>query len=96
MSIDKFVRNIVTFGFGFVLFRFVSFLLTPIYTRYLTIEEYGLLETVIVFIQALLIFMNLGMSSTFIRFCKEKSDQGGREIKIQTHHLHPCGSCLQR
>jgi len=46
-------------------------LLIPIYTHFLSVSDYGLLATLLVSIQLMLIFANLGMQTCLVRFTKE-------------------------
>lgn len=76
MDLKLFGKNTVVYGIGNITLRTTSFLLVPLYTHYLSVEDYGRLETVFVTIQILLIFMGLGIQSSVIRFYKESEERG--------------------
>jgi O-antigen/teichoic acid export membrane protein len=68
MELKHFGKNVVVYGFGDIALRFGQFLLVPIYTHYLTQGEYGLLITLFVTVEILVIFMGLQMAPTFMRY----------------------------
>jgi len=76
MNLKLFGKNTVIYAIGNITLRASSFLLVPVYTYYLSVEDYGRLETLFVTIWILLIFMGLGMQSSVIRFYKENKDTG--------------------
>jgi len=76
MNLKLFGKNAIIYAIGNVTLRASSFLLIPLYTHYLSVEDYGRLETLFVTIWILLIFMGLGMQSSVIRFYKENDDAG--------------------
>ena len=76
MNLKLFGKNTVIYAIGNITLRASSFLLVPVYTHYLSVEDYGRLETLFVTIWILLIFMELGMPSSVIRFYKENEDTG--------------------
>lgn len=71
MDIKHLGKNIGIYSIGNAALRSVSFLLIPVYTRYLSVENYGLLDICIVTIQILIIFTGLGMPQSLIRFYNE-------------------------
>lgn len=70
----------MTFGFlgkatflyavGNISLRAASFLLIPIYTHYLEIEDFGLLMTLLLTTQFMLVAMNCGTEHSIVRFAK--------------------------
>lgn len=71
MNIRTFGKNTIVYVVSNLAIRLTSFLLIPIYTRYLLSNDYGLLVTLLITVQIMSIFMSLQMSPAFIRFCKE-------------------------
>lgn len=71
MSFRIFGKNAAIYLIGNVALRLVSFILIPFYTRYLSLNEYGLLEIMLVSAQLLAFIMSLGMADSFLRFYKE-------------------------
>ena len=76
MDIKHLGKNIGIYSIGNAALRSVSFLLIPIYTRYLSLDNYGLLDICIVTIQILIIFTGLGMPQSLIRFYTESKTKG--------------------
>ncbi len=71
MSLKLFGKNTVVYAIGNVGIRAVSFILIPIYTHSLSIRDYGLLATLLLTIEFMLIGMNCGMRPALVRFTKE-------------------------
>ncbi len=71
MSLKLFGKNTVIYAIGNIGLRGASFLLIPIYTYFLSKSDYGLLATLLISIQLMLIFANLGMQTCLVRFTKE-------------------------
>ncbi|OGU57775.1 MAG: hypothetical protein A2X64_05800 [Ignavibacteria bacterium GWF2_33_9] len=75
-KIKKLTKETTLYGAALVIGRFINFLLTPLYTNYLTKDENGF----IIYIYTLIAFINIaysfGMESSFFRFVKsdEKLD----------------------
>jgi O-antigen/teichoic acid export membrane protein len=65
------------YAVGNICLRAASFLLIPIYAHYLAIEDYGLLMTLLLTIQFMLVAMNCGTEHSVVRFAKhyEKNSQ---------------------
>src|SRR5262245_62408302 len=66
-NIKRLGRHVIVYGFGHAGTRIVGFLLVPIYSRYLTPADYGVLALVTMFAQVLYTFMNMGQSSALFR-----------------------------
>lgn len=71
MNLKLFGKNAVIYGIGNIGLRACSFLLIPIYTHTLFIGDYGLLCTLLVTIQIMVILMGVGMRTSLLRFAKE-------------------------
>lgn len=74
-------RNIGIYSLGNIALRSSAFLLIPIYTRYLSIDNYGVLDICIITMQILIVFMTLGMPQSLVRF------YGEHEIEEKTGSL---------
>jgi len=61
-------KNSITYGLGAILTKTVGFFLIPIYTRYLTVEEYGMLALLNVILLLISFIFLLGVSSASMRF----------------------------
>lgn len=76
MRLNILGKNTIIYSVGTIGLRLSAFLLIPIYTRTLSIEEYGLLVTLLITIQILISLMGLGNRRSFIRFAKEYERMG--------------------
>jgi O-antigen/teichoic acid export membrane protein len=81
MSLKSFSKNTITYALGGIALRFTSFLLIPLYTHYLSKEEFGLLQTVLFTVQVLITLNDVGMRTALIRFFSDY------EIKNKLHTL---------
>jgi O-antigen/teichoic acid export membrane protein len=71
MSLKLFGKNAVVYAIGNIGLRAVAFLLIPLYTHSLAIRDYGLLMTLLLTNEFMLIPMNCGMRLALVRFAKE-------------------------
>ncbi len=74
-------RDAVIYGLGVVLSRLVSFLMLPIYTRFLTPADYGVLQILQIAIDVTAIVMSAGLLTGVMRFyLKTPNDEERREV----------------
>ncbi len=71
VDLKIFSKNTVIYAIGNIGLRISSFLLLPLYTHTLKMEEYGALATLLMTIQILLTLMGLGTRRAFIRFASD-------------------------
>jgi O-antigen/teichoic acid export membrane protein len=83
-KIKTLLSHSVTYGLGNSANRFVGFFLLPLYTRYLTPEDYGVLALVTMFGEVLYIAMNMGQSSALFRTYFLHDDPQERETVVTT------------
>ncbi len=67
-SLKQFFKESVIYSFGYILIRFVSFMLVPIYTNSFSQKDYGTLSLIFTFIGFAQIFYNYGMASSLMKF----------------------------
>lgn len=67
----KALENFGIYTFGSILQTAIGFLLLPIYIRYLTPVEYGVISVILVMSSILIVFTNLGAASGFYRLYYE-------------------------
>jgi O-antigen/teichoic acid export membrane protein len=72
------------YAIGNVCLRAASFLLIPIYAHYLAIEDYGLLMTLLLTIQFMLVAMNCGAEHSVVRFAKHYEKTGDLDSLMGT------------
>ena len=77
-------KHSAIYGLGGLVQRILAVLLLPIYTRYLSPSEYGVVETLVALITVLVIVLRLGMSNAFIRFYFDSKEPGQRKLVLRT------------
>jgi len=71
MSLKKFKESIILYSSGTIVSRLSSFLLVPLYTHILSVEEYGLLSTLLISSQLLITIIDFGVMPSIIRMTPE-------------------------
>ena len=69
--LDKFrtlLGNTLIYGLGNYGIKIIGFLLIPLYTRFLTPSDYGVMALVSMYAQVMFVLMNLGQSFSLFRF----------------------------
>lgn len=79
-----FSKSVITYGIGTFFQRIGSFILVPLYTSALTINEYGAYETITVIVHTLQIILNFGLSSALIRFYSSAKDEEEKSLMIRS------------
>jgi O-antigen/teichoic acid export membrane protein len=82
--IKELARHSAVYGFGTLVSRFIAVLLLPVYTRYLTPADYGLIETLIALSAVMTVLLAAGVKSAFFRFYFDEPDGRGRLRVIRT------------
>ena len=83
-KIKQLIGHVLIYGFGNIGNRIVGFLLIPVYSRYLTPADYGVLALVGMFDQILYAVMNMGQSSALFRTYFAHDDAKGHETVVTT------------
>ena len=71
MNIKLLAQNTIIYGIGNVALRASAFLLIPLYTHALSVKDFGILSTLLITMQLMIMLMTLGMQNTLLRFFKE-------------------------
>ncbi len=71
MNLKLFGKNAVIYMVGNIGLRATSFLLIPLYTYSLSVSEFGLLSTLLITIQVMIMAMSVGTEIGFVRFAAE-------------------------
>ena len=79
IMLDKLAKQTAIYGISTILGRFLSYLLTPFYTRIFGVETYGIITDVYALIPFALVLLTLGMESSYFRFTA-KADAAGGDI----------------
>jgi O-antigen/teichoic acid export membrane protein len=78
------IAHTLVYGLGSSGTRAIGFFLIPLYTRYLTPADYGVLALVSMFDQILFIVMNMGQSSALFRTYFSHDDPTARQTVLTT------------
>jgi O-antigen/teichoic acid export membrane protein len=82
--LSKLVKNTAYYATGNFTSKAVNFLLLPLYTAYLTPDEYGIVASMQVFSGALLIFLTLGLERAIYRLFFDYDDETGQRNFLGT------------
>ncbi len=79
-KLREFSRDSIIYGTGSVLSKVIGLLLIPLYTRYLSPAEFGVLDSIntVTFFMSVLAGLGLGTATTRYFFIAENQDQKGR------------------
>jgi O-antigen/teichoic acid export membrane protein len=83
-QMGRLARHSAIYGIGGLVARFVSVLLLPIYTRYLTPADYGAVETLVALVAICATILRLGIASAFFRFYFDSADPVRRLRVVRT------------
>jgi O-antigen/teichoic acid export membrane protein len=83
-QMGRLARHSAIYGIGGLVARFVSVLLLPIYTRYLTPADYGAVETLVALVAICATILRLGIASAFFRFYFDSTDPARRLRVVRT------------
>ena len=73
--IKELARHSAVYGVGSLVSRFIAVLLLPLYTRFLSPADYGLIETLIALSAVLTVLLAAGVKSAFFRFYFDDEDK---------------------
>ena len=82
--LGELARHSAVYWFGSLVSRFIAVLLLPLYTRYLSPADYGLIETLIALSAVLTVLLAAGVKSAFFRFYFDEADEAGKRRVIRT------------
>jgi O-antigen/teichoic acid export membrane protein len=77
-------KHSAIYGLGGLVSRIVAIFLLPLYTRYLSPSDYGVVETMIALTAVLSIVLALGITSAFFRFYFDSPDPAARRLVLRT------------
>jgi O-antigen/teichoic acid export membrane protein len=75
------------YGLGTVISRLVAFLLLPLYTRYLTPQDYGMIEIIDITSGLIGIVVSVGIATGMSRFYYESDDIVKRNLVVSTTYI---------
>ena len=75
--LEKLAKQTAIYGISTIVVRFLSYLLTPYYTRVFGQETYGVVTDVYALIPLALTLLTMGMESSYFRFSAKAEEAGG-------------------
>lgn len=84
--LEKLAKQTAVYGISTIVVRFLSYLLTPYYTRIFGQETYGIVTDVYALIPLALTLLTMGMESSYFRF-SAKADQAGGDVVAAKRRL---------
>ena len=84
--LEKLAKQTAVYGISTILGRFLSYMLTPLYTRIFAEGEYGIVTDVYALIPFALVVLNLGMESGYFRFAA-KAEAAGGDVTVAKRRL---------
>ena len=82
--LKELVRHSAVYGLGSIVARVLGVLLLPLYTRYLTPRDYGLIETLVALSAVLTALVAQAMKSAFFRFYFDSKEERRRLLVVRT------------
>ena len=80
--LEKLAKQTAIYGISTIVVRFLSYLLTPFYTRIFGQETYGIVTDVYALIPFALVLLSMGMESSYFRF-SAKIDKEGEDLGLE-------------
>jgi O-antigen/teichoic acid export membrane protein len=82
--LKELLRHSAIYGVGSIIARVLGVLLLPLYTRYLSPSDYGLIETLVALAAVLTALVAQGMKSAFFRFYFDSAEVERRHLVVRT------------
>ncbi|MBO5685998.1 MAG: oligosaccharide flippase family protein, partial [Alistipes sp.] len=82
--LEKLAKQTAIYGVSTILVRFLSYLLTPYYTRVFGQEAYGIVTDIYALIPLALTLLTMGMESSYFRFTAKAEAEGGEVVTAKT------------
>ncbi len=82
--LKELLRHSAIYGLGSIVARVIAVLLLPLYTRYLSPRDYGLIETLVALSAVLTALVAQGMKSAFFRFYFDSEEKSRRLLVVRT------------
>jgi len=84
--LEKLAKQTAIYGLSTIVVRFLSYLLTPYYTRVFAPEAYGIVTDVYALIPFALTLLTMGMESSYFRF-SAKAEAAGGDVRAAKRRL---------
>src|ERR687898_3500426 len=90
--LKELLRHSAIYGLGSIVARVVAVLLLPLYTRYLSPSDYGLIETLVALSAVLTALVAQAMKSAFFRFYFDSAEDERRRRVTLTAFWYVMGA----
>ena len=84
--LEKLAKQTAVYGISTIVVRFLSYLLTPYYTRIFGQETYGIVTDIYALIPLALTLLAMGMESSYFRF-SAKAEEAGGDVRAAKRRL---------
>ena len=84
--LEKLAKQTAVYGISTIVVRFLSYLLTPYYTRIFGQETYGIVTHIYALIPLALTLLTMGMESSYFRF-SAKAEEAGGDVRAAKRRL---------
>ena len=84
--LEKLAKQTAVYGISTIVVRFLSYLLTPYYTRIFGQETYGIVTDIYALIPLALTLLTMGMESSYFRF-SAKAEEAGGDVRADKRRL---------
>lgn len=81
---NNLIKSVFVYGLGAIAGPIIGFFLIPIYTRFLTPSDYGILETLATTTSIIAIFLIFGMDNSLFRFSFDSKDDTVQKRVLST------------
>ena len=81
--LEKLAKQTAIYGISTIVVRFLSYLLTPIYTYTFTQAEYGIVTDIYALIPFALVLLSMGMESSYFRFAAKTEAESGTAEQVR-------------
>lgn len=76
--IKKLAGQTAIYGLSSIIARFLNYLLTPLWTKRYTAEQFGIITEMYAYVAFLVVFLTYGLETAYFRYCSKK----GQDPKI--------------
>ncbi len=73
--IKKLVGQTAIYGLSSIVGRFLNYLLVPVYTLVLPVQQYGVISELYAYVAFLIVFLTFGMETGYFHFLQKKEDK---------------------
>ena len=88
IMLEKLAKQTAVYGISTIVVRFLSYLLTPYYTRVFGPGTYGIVTDVYALIPLALTLLTMGMESSYFRF-SARAEAAGGDVRAAKRRLFP-------